>query len=109
MSFQTTGTFVVKDSNIFRMPGNPHMLHLGTIGSGLREFVVMTCIAGRHEGKTYIEEVVLTSVDWQKDVFANLRFIVEDTLAQDLAEFAREKGLLNIKERSTEFLSAISC
>lgn len=91
--------FKVKNSSIFLMPGNPHMVHLGTIEYGFREFIVMHCRAGSHQGNTYIEEAVLTTVDFSKDVFANSKFIEDDNLAQDLAAFAEEKGLLDIKSR----------
>lgn len=73
------------------------MLHLATIQRGLHEYIVMLCTKGEHWGKTYIEEVVLTSVDFSKDVYANLKFISDDTLAEDLAAFAREKGVLDQK------------
>lgn len=87
---------IVKNTDIFPIPKNPHMLHLGTIGYGLREFVCLICIApGEHQGKTYIEEVVLNTVDWTSDVFANLKFIEDDNLAEDLARFAMEKKLLD--------------
>ena len=92
----------IKDSNLFLLPNNPHMLHLGTIQDGLREFIVMTCIRGEHKGKTYIEEVVLNTVDWTSDVFANLRFIQDDNLATDLAKFSEEKGLTDIGKRMNE-------
>ena len=89
--------FKVKNSNIFPIPKNPHMLHLGTIEYGLREFIVMLCVWGEKSGKCYIEEVVLTTVDYTKDVFANLKFIQDDNLANDLAMFAEQNGLTDIK------------
>lgn len=92
----------VKNSNIFPLPGNPHMLHLGTIERGLREFIVMHCVRGPHKGNTYIEEVVLNTVDFKNDVYANCKFIDDDELAGELAEFATDKGLLDIKERLNE-------
>ena len=86
----------IKNSDIFQIPNNPHMIHLGTIEYGLREFLVMMCIApGEHQGKTYIEEVVLNTVDWTSDVFANLKFVEDDNLAEDLAKFAMDKKLLD--------------
>ena len=54
------------------------MLHLGTIGYGLREFVVMLGVTGSAQSKVYIEEVMLESVDFSKDVFANCKFIADD-------------------------------
>lgn len=81
------------------------MLHLGTIGSGLREYIVFTCITGPHKGKTYIEEVVLESKDFTKDVFANLKFISEDALAEDLAHFAEQSGITDMKARAEELIS----
>lgn len=92
----------LKDSSLFHLPNNPHMLHLGTISYGLREFIVMTCIRGEHVGKTFIEEVVLSSIDYSKDVFASCKFVSDDNLANDLAAFANEKGLLDIKSRMNE-------
>ena len=69
------------------------MLHIGTIGYGLREFIAMLCIAGPKQGSFYIEEVVLNTVDFTNDVFANLKFIDDDNLAIDLAAFVEEKNL----------------
>jgi len=86
--------FKVKNSDIFKLPPpNSHMVHLGTIGDGLREFIVLLCKADEHRGKVYIEEVVLTTVDYTTDVFANCKFIEDDALANDLAAFAAMKGL----------------
>jgi hypothetical protein len=96
--------FKVKDSNLFLMPGNPHLLHLGSIAYGLREFVVMTCVDGPHKGNTYIEEVVLESKDFSKDVFASLKFIDDNNLAFDLAKFAEENGLTDMKKRAEELI-----
>ncbi len=89
----------VKSSNIFPLPGNPHMLHLATLERGLREFIVLHCMRGPHKDKTYIEEVVLTTVDFKDDVFANCKFVADDELANELAEFATDKGLLDIEKR----------
>ena len=94
--------FKVKDKNLFQVPGNPHMIHLGTIGYGLREFIVMACIQGPQYGKCYIEEVVLESKDFNKDVWANCKFIQDDNLAFDLAKFAEENGLTDMKKRFNE-------
>lgn len=94
--------FLVKNSNLFKVPGNAHMLHLATIGYGLREFIVMACIKGPHSGKCYIEEVVLESRDFSKDVWANCKFIADDNLAYDLAKFADEQGLTDLKKRYNE-------
>ena len=92
----------VKDSNIFPLPNNSHMLHLGTIEDGFHEYIVMVCIAGPNNGKCYIEEVVLNTIDFSKDVFANLKFITDDNLAFDLAKFAEMKGLTDVKKRLAE-------
>lgn len=82
------------------------MLHLGTIEYGLREFVVFTCIAKGtpYFGKTYIEEVVLTSQDFSKDITAHCKFIEDDSLAFDLAKFAEEQGITDMKKRTQELL-----
>ena len=87
------------------MPGNLHMVHLGTISYSLREFVIMFCIAGEHQGNCYIEEVVLNSIDWTNDVFANLKFIKEHNLAFDLAKFAEEEKLTDMALRMLELVS----
>ena len=89
----------LKTSDLFLVPGNQHMLHLGPVGYGLREFIVMHCLRGPHKGNTYIEEVVLNSVDWTADVFAHCKFVEETALAEDLANFAEENKLLDVKER----------
>jgi hypothetical protein len=86
--------FHVKDTNLFLIPGNPHMLHVVTISYGLREFVGML---DRRTQKFYIEEVVLESKDFSKDVFANFKFIEDDNLAFDLAQFCQEKNILDMK------------
>lgn len=90
--------FKLKNSNIFPLPGNPHMLHLATIGYSLREFIVMLGIMGPASGKIYIEEIVLESKDFSKDVFANCKFIEDDNLANDLSEFVEEKGIRDMKK-----------
>lgn len=89
--------FKLKNSNIFPLPNNSHILHLATIEKGMQEFIVMACIRGPKKGNIYIEEVVLTSVDWTKDVFANCKFINDDMLAEDLARFAETKGITNME------------
>tara|TARA_Y100000310_G_scaffold338540_1_gene428447 strand:+ start:10094 stop:10411 length:318 start_codon:yes stop_codon:yes gene_type:complete len=94
--------FNIKNKNIFPMPGNKHLMHLATIEYGLREFVVMLGTIGDTKGKAYIEEVVLNTVDFKNDVFANLKFIEDDNLANDLAQWAMEKGLLDMRERGHE-------
>ena len=96
--------FSVKNSNIFRVPNNLHMLHLATIGYGFREFIVMACVSGPQQGKCYIEEVVLESKDFSKDVYANCKFIDDDNLAYDLAKFAEEKGITDMKKRTAELV-----
>jgi hypothetical protein len=99
--------FKVKDSNIFPMPGNPHMLHLGTISYGLREFIVMLCIAeGPYYQRCYIEEVVLNSIDYGKDVFAYCKFIADDNLAHDLTRFAEEHKLTSIGDRANQLIDS---
>ena len=88
--------FTVKDSNIYPMPGSAgQALHLATITHGLKEYVVFVYITGPAQGNTYIEEVVVTSVDFSSDVFAHCKFIEDDNLAYDLAKFVEEKQLIN--------------
>ena len=64
----------------------------------------MLCAKGEKAGQCYIEEVVLNTVDYSSDVFANLQFITDDNLAFDLASFAEEKGLTDIKSRMNEIM-----
>ena len=97
--------FRLKNSNIFRMPGNSHMLHLGTIGEGMSEYIVMLCVGGSKSGNMYIEEAVLTSVDFSKDVFAHSKFIDDDELAHELAGFAEENKLTDMVRISNELFS----
>lgn len=94
--------FQIKSSSLHLIPNNNHMLHLGTIGYGLREFIVMACIRGPKAGQCYIEEVVLNTTDFSNDVFANCKFIDDDNLANDLANFAEEKKLTDMKLRFEE-------
>lgn len=76
------------------MPGNGHLIHMGTITMGMREFVVMVHV---QNSKAYIEEVVLTTLSFEEDVTANCKFIDDDNLVHDLAAFAEEHKLLDIK------------
>lgn len=77
------------------MPGgNSHMMHIATIGMGLREFIVMM---DRGTSKTYIEEVVLNSMSYKDDVTANCKFIEDDSLAEDLANFVFDKKILDME------------
>ena len=89
------GRFSVKDSNMFLIPGNPHMLHVGTISYGLREFVAMLDLRTQ---RIYIEEVVLETKDFSDDVWANMKFISDDNLAFDLAKFAEDEKLTDMKK-----------
>ena len=84
------------------MPGNNHLLHMATIEYGFREFIVMIGIKGVVKGRAYIEEAVLTTIDFNEDIFANLKFIDDDNLANDLAQWVMENKLLDIKERGFE-------
>jgi len=94
--------FYIKNKNLFPMPGNSHLIHMATVGYGLREFIVMIGVSGIVKGKAYIEEAVLTTVSYDEDIFANLKFIDDDNLAEDLAKWAQDKGLLDLKERGFE-------
>ncbi len=86
--------FQIKDTNYFFLPGNKHMLHLASISYSLREFILMLDITTQ---KTYIEEVVLESKDFSQDVWANLKFIQDDQLAEDLAAFCQDRKLIDVK------------
>jgi hypothetical protein len=97
--------FLVKNYDIFKLPGNRHMLHLGTIGYGLREFVVMYCTGGEKAGNMYIEEAVLHSVDFSKDVYAGFKFIKDDNLARELAAYASEKNMTNMVDIGNRLFS----
>lgn len=92
--------FVVTATNLFLLPGNPHMIHLGTIRGGLKEYIVMQ---DRRNRKTYIEEVIINNSEMNTDAWASFKFIEDDNLALDLAKFAEEKKLIDMK-RITEFL-----
>lgn len=70
------------------------MLHIATISYGLREFVVML---DHTTQSMYIEEIVLESVDFSNDVWANMKFIDDDELAFDLAKFAEDLQLTDMK------------
>jgi hypothetical protein len=105
--------FKIKNSDLFVLPGNPHMLHLATISKGLQEYVVMLCIKNpplampgqNYTGRVYIEEAVLENKDFSKDIFANLKFIDDDNLANDLAAFARDHGILDIQAQMVKILN----
>lgn len=97
------GRFKVKDSNLFLIPGNPHILHIATISYGLREFIFMLDYTTQ---KMYIEEVVLETTDFEEDVWANMKFIDDDNLAFDLAKFAEEQKLTDMK-RIQNYLIAL--
>jgi hypothetical protein len=88
------GQMKVKDSNLFLLPGNPHILHIATISYGLREFIVMLDHTTQN---MYIEEIVLESTDFSNDVWANMKFIDDDELAFDLAKFADDLKLIDMK------------
>ncbi len=81
------------------------MLHLGTIGSGLREYIVMYCTHGPKFGHMFIEEAVLTSVDFSDDVFGSSKFIQDDDLARELAFFAANHKLTDMKEIANKLFS----
>ena len=97
--------FKLKSSDIFPIPLNKHMLHLGTIGYSLREFMVTACVRGPQRGQVYIEEVVLNTVNWTEDVFANLKFVSDDNLANDLAKYAEMNGLTDMKKVADRLIS----
>ena len=88
----------VINTNLFPLPGNPHMLHVCTIQDSLREYVAMLCIKGNKAGQIYIEEVVMHTVDFSKDVWAGCKFIEDDNLANELAEFCRVNNLIDMKK-----------
>ena len=96
----------VINSNRFRLPGNPHFLHIATIGKSLREFIVMLCIRGEKKGNLYIEEVVLNSVDWKNDITANLKFIDDDELAEELFRFVEDKKIVDMKVIADELIDS---
>lgn len=89
----------VKNSNIFQVPGSPHMWHLGTVIDGLHEYVALACLAGPKKGNVYIEELVNTSIDFKNDTFGHLKFIDNELQAREIHCFFQEKGLLEIAER----------
>lgn len=90
--------FYLKNTDIFPLPNGGGLLHIATIGYGLREFVVMLDPSkdiqlDDDKGPLYIEEVVLNTVDWDSDVFANCKHIKDDNLFHDLAAFVKEHKL----------------
>lgn len=89
--------FYLKNTNIFPLPNSKNLLHVATIGYGLREFIVMLDptrdIMNQDRGPLYIEEIVLNTVDWTSDVFANCKHIKDDNLFKDLAAFVHENKL----------------
>lgn len=86
------------------MEGNEHLLHLATLEKGLRIFCLMLCIAGEHKNKAYIEEYVINSIDYSKDVYGHYKFIEDDELAEELARFCEEKKLSDISVRASEMI-----
>jgi len=102
----------VKNSNMFLIPNNEHMLHLGTISKGLREFWIMLCVSCPciptcfrdcpRKNKCYIEEYVATSVDFGKDVFGHFKMIEDDEFAEELARFAEKHKLTDMVSRMSE-------
>ena len=58
----------------------------------------MDTMIERGTQEAYIEEVVLISQSWTEDVTAHCKFIEDDNLANDLAEFVQEQGLLDMKK-----------
>lgn len=82
------------NTDIFKLPGNPHMLHIATIQDGMREFVAMLDVRTQ---QLYIEEVVLNSIDFKNDVWANFKFIDDDNLAHELATFCQDRKIIDMK------------
>lgn len=94
----------IKNKDIFVIPNNPHMLCLGQISKGLREFWVLLCISGAHKGKCYIEEYVPTTVSFSDDIFGNFKFIQDDEEAEELTRFCELHKLSDISERAGEMV-----
>lgn len=88
--------FVLKDTNIFPMDSNPHMLHIATVGYGLRDFVCMLCIMGSKANNLYIEELVPTTNSSVEDIYGNFKFIDDDDLATELAMFLAMHNITSI-------------
>lgn len=96
--------FKIKDSNYFLLPNNRHMLHLCSISYGMREFVLMIQIETH---QAYIEEVVLTSSSNTEDVWANFKFIEDNSLMEDLANFCQEQKLLDVEKIALYILNHV--
>jgi hypothetical protein len=94
----------LKSRQIFPVPNNPHMLCLGQITKGLREFWCLLCVSGAHQGKCYIEEYVPTTVSFSDDIFGNFKFIQDDEEAEELTRFAEQHKLTDIRERAGELV-----
>lgn len=58
----------------------------------------MLSVTGEKSGQMFIEEVVLTSVDFADDTYAHCKFIDDEALAQDLAHFAYLTKLTDMKD-----------
>ena len=70
------------------------MIHIATIGYGLRDFVAML---DKTTQKFYIEELVFETKDLSKDIWGNFKFIQDDALAEDLAAFCEANKVLDMK------------
>jgi hypothetical protein len=93
---------VITDSNVYPIDKNPHMLHICSLQRGLREYWVMLCVQGEHKGKCYIEELVPNTSSFKDDIFGNFKFIEDDDLALELAQFAQEHKLIDVAEKAAE-------
>ena len=84
--------FELIDSRTFRLPPDNGYspTHLATIRWSMREFVYFRI---DQTGQTYIEEVILKPTATGGKVTAKYRYIDEDNLWRDLAEFLRSKGI----------------
>ena len=74
------------DSNRFCLQGTANQfLHIATVANGVREYM---CFCDLKTQKVYIEEIT----------GGHLEFIDDDSLAEGIAEFLRESGVLDINK-----------
>jgi len=74
---------ILSDTNRYLLPGGTGALHLATVLDGLREYICFY-----YGGNVYIEEIT----------GGHLEFIEDDRLAEEIAEFLRERGVLDISK-----------
>ena len=106
-SFLSPGTVKLKSRDIFLIPGNSHMLCLGKLTRGLKEFWIMLCVRCPHiptcaegkcpyDGRCYIEEF-----RWENSSFHQVN---NDEEITELTRFAELHKLTDIINRANEMI-----